>query len=118
MARTIIPTSKKPIVRSRRKPPPTLAPKQPKKAVRSVRQPPRTGPLIKNWGGYMLNPPDHCPHRMQAKDGGVWVDNNICNGKYCGHYPCSRRTWWMKAKGPEKTKYWYEAGVISFTPFK
>jgi len=40
---------------------------------------------IYNMGGHMINPPEDCPSRQRANDGGEWVNLPICA------YYCERR---------------------------
>jgi len=67
--------------------------------------------LMQNVGGGLLNPPEHCGHKRQFPDGGVWahltccVSDNICKDK------CSLFRWFVKASEAERAQYLVANGV-------
>ena len=83
-----------------------------KKSKRTKRHGRKVGG-IRNWGGFLLNPPKSCcsPRIVQSSDGGRWCDLGICRN--CKN-KCKRYEWFINAKADERTAYWERCGVRDF----
>ena len=64
---------------------------------------------IGNYGGCILNPPEHCKKRFKARDGSIWCDLGYCQSgceRHCDHY-----IKWSKMKQPQRRAWLIEQGV-------
>ena len=71
--------------------------------------------LITPMGGHLVNPPENCPWKRMAYDGGMWVDFTLCAGFCDNRNSCERYQWFTKATDMERAKDWKRAGVKCFS---
>jgi hypothetical protein len=76
------------------------------KKKKRIRTTPIPGaPRFRNWGGFLIDPPEDCTKPMIAPDGGRWVDLGICLttcAKAGKAKTCERWQWFLKAKPEER----------------
>lgn len=69
---------------------------------------------ITPMGGHLVNPPENCPWKKMAYDGGMWAEFPIC-GYYCElNKECERYRWFKKASDLERAREWKGVGVRYF----
>ncbi len=66
---------------------------------------------FRSFGGHLFNPPQSCPFRRRAADGGVWTDLGCCISN-CQE-ACNQYLYYIKLNPNQKQEHLKVQGVLN-----